>query len=138
VALVGKEPNIVEAIVQLHPSFVQASDYEGQFLLLLSPTAKISNTVIKSLYEFLTDLYITCNTHQCFSPKTCHLVCVGQIVCNEDARSKDYDTNLISSYSGECGLCSIVYHCMCSELDLKSPCRCQGTYCSTSSTIRWG
>ncbi|CAM6075753.1 unnamed protein product [Sphagnum tenellum] len=27
-ALVGKEPNIVEAIVQLHPSLVQASDYE--------------------------------------------------------------------------------------------------------------
>jgi hypothetical protein len=135
---VGKEPNIVEAIVQLHPSFVQASDYEGQFLLLLPPAAKIFNTVIKSLYEFVTDVYISCNTHQCFSLKICHLVCVGQIVWSEDARSKDYDNNLISSCSGECSLQSIVNHYICSELDLKSPCRCQGTYCSTSSTIRWG
>jgi len=115
---VGKEPNIVEAIVQLHPSFVQASDYEGQFLLLLSPTAKIFYTVIKSLYEFVTDVNISCNIQQCFSFKICHLVCVGQIVWNEDARSKDYDTNLTSSCSGECGLRSIVYHYMCSELDL--------------------
>jgi hypothetical protein len=135
---VGKEPNVVEAIVQLHPSFVQASDYEGQFLLLLSPTAKIFNTVIKTLYEFVTDVYISCNTHQCFSLNICHLVCVGQIVWSEDASSKDYDNNLISSCPGECGLRSIVYHYMCSELDLKSPRRRQGTYCSTSSTIRWG
>ncbi len=106
----GKDPNIVEAIVQLHPSFVQASDYEGQFLLLLSPTAKIFNTIKKFLYNFVTNVYISCSTHQCFSLKICHLVCVGQIVWSEDARNKDYDNNLISSCSGECGQCSIVYH----------------------------
>ncbi len=77
-ALVGKEPNIVEAIVQLHPSFVQASDYEGQFLLLLSPTAKIFYTVIKSLYEFVTDVNISCNTQQCFSLRFAILSVLGK------------------------------------------------------------